>query len=372
MATRRDYDQIARTVVPLILRYPKVALGIAGVVVLVLIVAYLFKDRPNQSSTGAAPPGTYLLCSWNVENFYDDRDDPNIRDDSDDWFGTDPAAFRQKVDHLATALLMMNDGAGPDIACLVEVENERCLEALRDAVNAKLDAAGLGDKKYANILFKQDNTGRHFAPGILTRLPVVADRTRKLGGRSNGRILEGHVRANGHDLAVIVAHWTSRVTDDKDDGTRRLSYANDCYGRVRAILTENPDADVLVCGDFNDNFRDRSIQEGLRASDNADDVRAATGDPRLLALLAGWNGPPPGTIYHNGRWSVFDHLCVTRGLLDDAGWTSDLATVEVFAPKELRRPTNQGEPLKFGGPKSKGARGYADHFPVTVRLTAKE
>ncbi|HVK07675.1 MAG TPA: endonuclease/exonuclease/phosphatase family protein, partial [Gemmataceae bacterium] len=325
MASRRDFDHLVRAVVPLILKYPKVALTLGGIVVVVLLVAYLFKDRPNTSTAaGSAPPGTYLLCSWNVENFFDDRDDANIRDDSDDWFGTDPAAFRQKVDHLATGLLLMNGGAGPDIACLVEVENERCLEALRDAVNAKLDAAGLGDKKYTHIVFRQDNTGRHFAPGILTRLPVVADRTRKLGGRSNGRILEGHITANGHDLAVIVAHWTSRVTDDKEEGTRRLSYANDCYGRVREIVTANPDADVLLCGDFNDNFRDRSLQEGLRATDNTDDVKMLSDEPRLLALFAGWKGGggrPPGTIYHNGSWSVFDHICVTRGLLDDAGWT---------------------------------------------------
>ena len=60
----------------------------------------------------------------------------------EDWFGTDPAAFRTKVDHLAEGLLKMNNGAGPDVACLCEVESERCMTALRDALNAKLEAAG--------------------------------------------------------------------------------------------------------------------------------------------------------------------------------------------------------------------------------------
>src|SRR5206468_4288317 len=155
---------------------------------------------------------------WNVENFYDDRDDPDNRDDLENWFGGDPTAFRHKVDRLSEALLKMNGGAGPDIACLVEVESERCMEALKDALNAKLDAAGLGDKKYVHVLFKQDNTGRRFAPGMLTRLPVVGDRTRKLGARNNGRILEGHITANGHELIVIAAHWTSRVTDGEGSG----------------------------------------------------------------------------------------------------------------------------------------------------------
>lgn len=367
MASRRDTDAVLKTVARLVRNYPRAALGLGLVAVLVVAVVYFVRNhRPS------APPGSYLLCAWNVENFYDDRDDANIRDDLEDWFGSDSAAFAEKVEHLAAALLLMNDGAGPDIACLVEVENERCLEALRDALNAKLVAAGRGDRAYTHILFEQDNTGRHFAPGILTRLTVIADRTRKLGGRSNGRILEGHLTANGHELTVIAAHWTSRVTDGEGDGTRRMSYAKDCYGRARAILTENPDADVVVCGDFNDTFDEPSLRTGLHAVADAAAVKASADDPRLLALFAGWAGDPPGTIYGKSKWSVFDHVCVTRGLLDDRGWTCDATTAGVFAPKELRRTSKRGEPFPFGRQTTKGDRGFSDHFPVTVRLVAHE
>ena len=41
----------------------------------------------------------------------------------------------------------------------------------------------------------------------LTRLPVAADRTKAVGSRQ--RILEGHVVVNGHDLTILVGHWTS-------------------------------------------------------------------------------------------------------------------------------------------------------------------
>ena len=298
---------------------------------------------PNGSSRTERPPiigdgkpATVLICSWNVENFYDDRDDDNIKDEIEDWFGADPAAFRTKVDRLAEGLLKMNHGVGPDIACLCEVENEHCMEALRDAVNAKLEAAGLSDRRYTHILFKGDNTGRHFAPAILTRIDVTADRTRKLGTRYNGRILEGHLRHNGYELIAIVAHWTSRVTDAKDNGRRRLSYANDCYGRVNAILKQNPNADVIVCGDFNDEFRDASLQKGLRATNSAEAVRNSVDVPLLLDLFAGWSGQPPGTIYHERKWFIFDHICITRGLLDDLGWGCDPKSAEIFAPKEFR------------------------------------
>jgi endonuclease/exonuclease/phosphatase family metal-dependent hydrolase len=354
------------------MRYPKQALLLLAIVAAVLLAYYLWtrwaKERQTTRVTGDGASAKVLLCAWNAENFYDDRDDPKVDDEMEDWFGSDPVMFRSKVDHLAEGLLLMNGGAGPDLACLCEVENERCLESLRDALNAKLDAAGFADRKYSHILFKADRTGRNFAPAMLTRLGVIADRTRKLNIH-NGRILEGHIEANGHELVVIAAHWTSRVTDKSDDGRRRISYANDCYGRVKAILKEAPDADVVVCGDFNDEFKDESLRLGLRASDSPNAVRESTAEPRLLALFAHWAGDPRGTMYARQTWSVLDHICVTRGLLDSAGWTCDPATARVFAADELRRRSGAREPFRFGDRNDLGTRGFSDHFPVTVQLS---
>lgn len=371
---RRPDRQIEEQAVRLALRHPGFALAAIALVVLIAVGYFVWTSLPKHSPppplAGDGNPATVLLCAWNVENFYDDQDDPKVHDDMEDWFGTDPAAFRTKVDHLAEGLLKMNNGTGPDIACLCEVESERSMTALQEALNAKLDAAGLGDRKYTAVLFKGDNMGRHFAPGILTRVGVTADRTRKLGKRHNGRIIEGHLHLNGHELVVIVAHWTSRVTDKEDAGSRRADYAEDCHGRVRAILHENPDADVIVCGDFNDEFKDPSIQNDLHAVDGADAVRNAVDEPVLLDLLARWttDRDPRGTIYHKGRWSVFDHICVTRGMLDDKGWWCDPKSAQVFAPREFRHGKH-GEPFAFGKRSHEGPRGYSDHFPVTVELS---
>jgi endonuclease/exonuclease/phosphatase family metal-dependent hydrolase len=278
--------------------------------------------------------------------------------------------FRLKVDRLAEALLMMNDGRGPDIVAVCEVESEKCMNALKDSLNERLTKTGKEDAKYEHVLFLGDHLGRRFAPGILTRLPVEADRTRKITNKAgNGRTIEGHIKANGHDLAVLAAHWTSRLDygNGGDHAERRFSYAKDCYGRFKAILKDNPDADVILCGDFNDEFKDPSIRDGLHASANVEEVRNAVDEPRPLDLFANWpaNGEPRGTIYGRGHWSIFDHICVSRGLLDDKGWSADVASAAIFAPRELRNA--RGEPFRFGDSKSP-QHGYSDHFPVTVRL----
>ena len=373
MSRFRPNRQMQDAAIRLARRYPRPALVVLVLVGLVALGYYLWSNWPKRQApppvAGDGRPATFLFCSWNVENLFDDEDDPNFRDSHEDWFGTDPAAFRAKVDHLAEGLLKMNGGVGPDVACLVEVESDRALAALREAVNAKLDAAGHGDRKYAHALFKEDNTGRRIAPAILTRIGVTADRTRRLGNRSNSRILEGHLHHNGHELVVIAAHWTSRVTDKEGVGARRSDYAQDIYGRVRAILHENPDADVVVCGDFNDEFDDPSIRNDLHATDRPEDARDLGIELRLFDLFAHWAGDPPGTIYSR-KWSVFDHICVTRGLLDDNGWSCAPRTAAVFAPDEFRRRVGKRfEPFEFGGRRHKGLRGYSDHFPVTVQVS---
>ncbi|HKB06039.1 MAG TPA: endonuclease/exonuclease/phosphatase family protein [Gemmataceae bacterium] len=373
MSNSRASRQIEEEAIRVARRYPRQTLILLVIAGVILLGYYVWKNWPERRTpppvSGSGEPATFLFCSWNVENLFDDEDDPNFRDTHEDWLGSDPAAFRQKVDHLADGLLKMNGGVGPDIACLVEVESERAVSALKDAVNAKLEAAGHSERKFEHALFKKDYTGRRIAPAILTRVGVEADRTRKLGKSRNGRILEGHLHHNGHELVVIVAHWTSRVTDKEGDGSRRVDYAEDCYGRVKAILHENPDADVIVCGDFNDEFTDRSIQQVLHASASADEVRNSVGEPRLLDLFANWSGDPPGTIYGRGKWSVFDHICVTRGVLDDRGWSCDPGSATIFAPEAFRRKRGaRFEPFEFGSRNDKGPRGYSDHFPVTVQL----
>lgn len=373
MAGRRINRQLQDQAFRLAARNPKVTLVLLGLAALVALVHFVWTSLPERQTppplAGDGAPATFLFCSWNVENLFDDQDDPKSDDSYEDWYANDPQAFLAKADHLAEGLLKMNGGVGPDIACLVEVESERALAVLQEAVNAKLEAAGYGDRKYTAVLFKGDNMGRRFAPAILTRLAVRADRTRKLGKRVNGRILEGHLYHNGHELVVIAAHWTSRVTDKVGVGARRADYAEDVYGRVKAILAANPDADVVVCGDFNDEFEDPSIRNELHASDRPEVVRNALAEPRLLALFAHWSGDPPGTIYYR-KWSVFDHICVTRGLLDDQGWSCNPKTAEVFAPEEFRRQVGKRfEPFEFGGRRHKGPRGYSDHFPVTVQLS---
>src|SRR5436190_692069 len=84
------------------------------------------------------------------------------------------------------------------------------------------------------------------APAIITRLPVLKERTQLLGKRQ--RILEGHIVVNDQELVVLATHWTSRLSDAK--GQARAHYADVIYGRFLGMFKRNPKVDLLICGDF--------------------------------------------------------------------------------------------------------------------------
>lgn len=339
------------------------ALGLAFSL-LAALLALPACESSSQSSTPSADG--YLFCFWNVENLFDDQDNERAGPDReyDPWFAKDPAALKLKLDHLSEALIQLNGGKGPDILAIVEVENIRAAELLRDALNAKLSDKAL---HYTNLLMKDYRGGRHIAPAILTRLPVKKSKTRLYVPL---RILEGHIEVNGQDLVIIASHWTSRVSDAT--GKQRAKYADQIYGIYKGMARGNPNVPLLVCGDCNDPPDAESVTRHLHATDNREDVLKQGGEPLLLNLLAGKNPAAGfGTHYYRGKWSTFDQIMVSPGLLGTTGWTCDPASVKVV--NSLCKPGDKKRrPWRFGSKNDQGPRGYSDHFPVTVQLKLQQ
>lgn len=350
-------------------------IALVGLIVLVLFVLWLFEPRPappalpqpgatTRTTTQAPPAATpegYLFCTWNVENLFDDEDDPRNHDEDEDWFARDRAALRLKLDNLADALLRQNGGRGPDILAIVEVESRRAAELLREALNARLPS----DLRYENLIHHDNKTGRRIEPAVLTRLRVRPAKTRTFGIR---RMLEAHLEAEGAPLVVLVSHWTSRVTDETD--VKRSAYADAVYRAFLDHHRADPAADVLICGDFNDEPDDTALVDHLRVTADPGLVRLGDDHPRLLDLVMGKDARRDGTYFYGGRWQFLDHVVCSPGLLDPSGWQVLPETTRTVNDFPLRSNTDR-RPHRFGGPKTQTPRGTSDHFALTVRLRVR-
>jgi endonuclease/exonuclease/phosphatase family metal-dependent hydrolase len=323
-------------------------------------------DGDKSDDVPPAKAGSYLFCFWNVENLFDDRDDGRkTKADGpyDHFFANDPDALKLKLDHLADVLIPLNDGRGPDLLGIVEVESERAAELLKEVLNKRL-----GKDAY-RVVMKGNPAGRHISPALLSKLPVVKDRTENWGARQ--RILKTVVSVNGHDLTLVVSHWTSRVTDEAGKGDKRAGYADVIYGKYKASYLaareKGKNLDFLVCGDFNDNPDDVSVTDHLHATGDLARVKASGKEPMLFDLFAKAYANGEGTHVYKNKKFVFDHVCVSPGLFDDVGWSCDADTAKIVTSFADRK----GAPNPFGGPNKKGTRGTSDHFPVTVRLRVR-
>ncbi len=318
--------------------------------------------------------GTDLtFCFWNVENLFDDKDDKRnaVDEEYDNPFALNKDLRDLKYEHLATAFLKMNGGKGPDVIACVEIESVRAAELLTAAMNAKITDDKL---KYRSTAMKNLDAGRHIAPCVISRYPLSRISTR-MHGRFL-RVLETHLIVNNHDLTILAAHWTSKIR--KDDGTDgesgRRNYANTLAGVYSGILKKKPDADILVCGDFNDTPDSDPVVKSLRAIGDRDAVRksASTGNPLLLDLMAGKDPAKYGTLWYNGKPLIYDHICVSSGLLDEVGWTCAPASLQTITSGLIRPGAGRRQPWRFADPDTRmkpEERGYSDHFPVVVKLS---
>jgi endonuclease/exonuclease/phosphatase family metal-dependent hydrolase len=337
----------------------------------------LISKRDRSPEATETTEEDYLFCFWNTENFFDNKVNgwkKPVDEQFDTWFAQDEKAFNQKVKNLTTVLAALNDGKGPDILALAEVEaNSRAADALVESLNKAIKSDAT---PYANILIKNPNGGREIVTAIITRLPVVPAKTQLLGKRL--RILEGHVKVADQDLTILVTHWTSRVSDKTGEG--RAKYADQIYGRFCALHRANPNVSLLVCGDFNDNPDDRSVTRHLHAIGDLAKVKEDDDPPLLYNVFANrWaehkdnKDKIVGTHYFHGKAFIFDQIVVSPGMVNDkGGWQYQVGSAKIVEHRfVIQRGKNKGLPLPFGKETDKtplGKRGVSDHLPVAVRL----
>lgn len=225
------------------------------------------------------PPPTPNLrvMTWNVENFFDDQDDP----DREDTVVT-AAELEAKV----AALAKVVGAQAPDVVALQEVENAAVLTRLADAVGLP----------YTALVRSYDFRGINVA--VASRLPItrtvshLGEKFYAPDGSGPYRwardCLEAHLAGpNGREVVVLVNHQTSQLDTASGDDKRQAQ-----AGRARSIADElrylDPGRAVIIAGDMNDEPGSASI--GLFLADGAY-VDVATDVPEADRYTYFWKTP---------------------------------------------------------------------------------
>ena len=317
-----------------------------------------------------ARPGRLRVVQWNVENLFDAQDDPDNEGDDDftpaGWRHWSGDRYLRKIDHLA-AILADLDG---DIVCLQEVENRQVLEDLTLVLR---QTHGL---RYRYIVHRDgpDHRGvdvamlSQFAPSDTHWLTPVEEQR---------DVLRVRLAPHGVPLVVFVVHWKSRWGGQRATEPLRIRQARATREAVDRELQRDPQAAVMVVGDFNDGPAAPSVSETLHSVTNRALLAAGGAGSALFNLHGTLPGDARGTLYYRkGKtWNAFDQVLVSPSMMQpdvNGGWKVRAGSYKVYAPDILR--IEDGTPHSFRivydrkAERHRYQEGYSDHFPVVVEL----
>lgn len=257
--------------------------------------------------TSPALAETFRVAAYNVENYVDQATESRKIIKS-------PEA---KAKVRETILAMK-----PDVIALEEVGGLSALLELR----AALKKDGLDLPHYE--LVTGFDTNIHVA--VLSRFPIVARHPHTnenflLTGR-RFRVSRGFsdvdIKVNNrYEFTLIGAHLKSRrPVPQEDEAELRYEEAKILRGIVDQKLAANPNANLVVLGDFNDTYNTKAIKEIVgRGKDKLVDTRPAEKN--------GDNQPNPTNPHYSPRnitwthyygvadtYSRIDYLMVSRGM----------------------------------------------------------
>ncbi|MBR4787967.1 MAG: endonuclease [Bacteroidales bacterium] len=318
----------------------------------------------------------YKVAFYNVENLFHPSNDSLTADEAFTPTGSyhwSYAKYFRKISNVAKVLIAMGRGHPPAVVGLAEIECEQVLKDL--CYRSPL-------RKFGYRYVHHDSPDRRgvdvallYRDSLVTvvrerALPVVfafdpQARTRDL--------LYVCLRfPEGDSLHIIVNHWTSRYGGYAATVPKRNACADVARACVDSLLATDPQAKILLMGDFNDYPTDESMEQHLRARRYSPDNERDT----LFNLMYAFEKEPnKGSHKHEDFWGCLDQMVVSRALLFGTnGMCIAGREAHIFQDDFLLVPDEKYGGVKnfrtFLGPRYVG--GFSDHLPVFIEFSSQK
>ncbi len=316
------------------------------------------------------------ILTYNVKNLFDDIDNGTEYDRFDPQKGVWTSADYHRKLRAIAEVIRKSTWNGPDIVALQEVENRNTVDQLCTGY------LGLLGYRYRTLVPVR---GQAVHCAVMSRYPI-----RRVGALNPGNwedrgqrmILEAEIEIGDHTLYLFNNHWKSKIGGVRDTEPARLASAQALTRRIEELLSENPVADIVVLGDFNESLdeagagkyrtaivplesRGSDYPGSLYITDRQDWSGVQSG---RIVLYETWYELPSekrGSFVYQGEWQTPDHILLSPGLFDSAGLSYHRSRFRVIRPSFLVHSES-------GYPKHGGKWPYSDHLPLLLSLTVAE
>lgn len=317
----------------------------------------------------------YYIAWWNVENLFDtanshDRPEWLQRRLSRELTGWDDVILDRKITQLSQIIRQMNQGQGPDVLGICEVENRPVMQRLVSSLQDLGRDYGIahhetGDNRGIDVGFIYDR--QKFGLEMkFTHVVLKRQATRDL--------FQINLRTHsGRDLILVGNHWPSRLGGVLESEPYRIVAGETlAYWMSRILEEKGPEVAVIVMGDFNDEPFSRSITDYALSSNNQTRVTNAH-IPRLYNLMWPFLAQGIASFYYGNVPYLLDQFMVSRGLLrSNRRFDIEPDSVQIKMFTEMISGGAYPNPIRFGRPASGlNTDGFSDHYPIAMVLTER-
>lgn len=291
------------------------------------------------------------IVEWNIENLFDTKHDEGkddmefLPDGSHHWTSS---RYWRKLDEIAKTIVGIGDTLGlPSIIGLCEVENDTVMTDL--TTRSILRTAGYQyimtdspDRRGIDVALLFRPTHFQLLAHHSIRIPSMQH---KMSPTRDILYAKGRT-FSGDTLHLIVCHLPSKTGGIRNSGKLRKLATTTLRSVLDSVLTINPEAKLIVMGDFNATPRESIFKRLI---------------PPLHETLPTTRhelNRPTGTYFFQGLWSYLDHILISNSIHPHG------RAQEVRLPHLLE---SDGRPRRtFKGPTYNG--GVSDHLPLILKI----
>lgn len=332
------------------------------------------RDIAANAGSNAGKADTLVVMSYNIENFFDPDDNPLKNDDAftpDGEYHWTVARMKGKAARLARVIVSANAWHVPDIVGLCEVEGPDTTGV--SAADYLVEYGGLNTNmlNYKPVCFPTPDMR-----GVATAMLYNASTMKPLELRPvnvscdslelvTRDVLYAKMQTltGGAIFHLMVNHWPSKYGGVAETIPKRRYVAERVRALCDSIMAAEPDAKIVLMGDFNDEAFEPSLSEYLGAKTKCDTCK-------LRNLSADTDD---FSYKYHGRWNTIDHIIVSPGTCAKGRPSFQVVKFDFLIEPDDRNPGTQGKPKrtylgrKFNvGPD--GVGGYSDHLPVMTKI----
>lgn len=336
----------------------------------ILLILLLFLGGGFQLTAQTEKPLRFVF--YNVENFFDTRVDSTREYNAFTPDGEQHWTFSRYISKRASlfkTIVAIGEGEPPTFIGFCEVENEF-------VVNDLIYRTPLKNFDYQVVHYEsRDRRGidvalmyRKNQLTLLRSEPIAVNDPDDPGFLTRDILFASFLVGEKDTIYTYVNHWPSRYGGQLESVGRRMLAALTLRKHIDSLVSEHPNAKIIIMGDLNDTPEDDSIIKGLKAFEPSD--LSQPGD--LVHLFASSeNHGYEGTIKYLHSWQIFDHLILTQTLFNsNSGIRYKPGSARIFtAPfmfvddeRYLGKKINR----TYTGPTYLG--GVSDHLPVYLDL----